>query len=158
MSSQFVELSETDSPLEETMSVNHARLTTRLVALLLPFESQYEVDVLTELECELSTGRAKPDVAIVPGQHYDWERDVMRYPHPPLTAIEVLSPTQSFSSLVSKIREVYFPAGVRSAWLVVPEVRTVHLYLPQQPAVAYHTGLLRDPTTGVEVALEALFG
>ena len=91
METQAVEIIETEVPLEKAMSLNHSRLTSRLVALLLPYEDQY--DILPELEFELAAGRLKPDVAVLPQLHYNWEKDIIRYPHPPITAIEILSPT-----------------------------------------------------------------
>ena len=155
METQAVEIIETEVPLEKAMSLNHSRLTSRLVALLLPYEDQY--DILPELEFELAAGRLKPDVAVLPQLHYNWEKDIIRYPHPPITAIEILSPTQSLDSLIVKIREGYLPSGVQSAWLVLPGIRTINLYLPNQPVVTFNSGTLRDPATGIELLLETVF-
>ena len=155
METQAVEIIETEVPLEKAMSLNHSRLTSRLVALLLPYEDQY--DILPELEFELEAGRLKPDVAVLPQLHYNWEKDIIRYPHPPITAIEILSPTQSLDSLIVKIREGYLPSGVQSAWLVLPGIRTINLYLPNQPVVTFNSGTLRDPATGIELLLETVF-
>jgi len=155
METQAIEIIETEVPLEKAMSLNHSRLTSRLVALLLPYEDQY--DILPELEFELEAGRLKPDVAVLPQLHYNWEKDIIRYPHPPITAIEILSPTQSLDSLIVKIREGYLPSGVQSAWLVLPGIRTINLYLPNQPVVTFNSGTLRDPATGIELLLETVF-
>ena len=137
------------------MSLNHSRLINRLTILLSAYEEQY--DILPELEFELSAGRLKPDVAILPRLQYDWEADIIRYPNPPITAIEILSPTQSFDSLVAKIRQQYFPSGVQSAWLVVPSVRNIYLFLPNQAAEVVATGVLYDPVAKVEITLSSLF-
>ncbi len=156
METQAVEILETEVLLEETMSLNHARLTTRITSLLFAaYESQF--DILTELEFELSTGRYKPDVAILPQLTYNWQEDIMRYPQPPITAIEILSPTQAFDAVASKISRQYLTAGVQSAWLVVPFVKTIYLFLPDGSITAFSTGTLRDPATGVELSLEAVF-
>ena len=135
--------------------MNHSRLIGRLTVLLSAYDEQY--DILPELEFELTTGRLKPDVAILPRLAYDWEADVIRYPKPPITAIEIISPTQSLDGLIAKIRQQYLPSGVQSAWLVLPAARTILLYAPGQPAVVVTSGTLRDPITGVEVVLETLF-
>jgi Uma2 family endonuclease len=155
METQAVEIIETEVPLEKAMSLNHSRLTSRLVALLLPYEDQY--DILPELEFELAAGRLKPDIAVLPQLQYNWEKDIIRYPNPPITAIEILSPTQSLDSLIVKIREGYLPSGVQSAWLVLPGIRTINLYLPDQPVVTFNSGTLRDPATGIELLLETVF-
>lgn len=156
MQTQAVEIIETEVVLEEAMSLNHARLTTRITSLLFAaYESQF--DILTELEFELSTGRYKPDVCIMPQLTYDWEQDIIRYPQPPITAIEIISPTQSLDGLIEKIRKGYLTSGVQSAWLVLPGIRTINLYLPNQPVQVVSTGILTDPATGVALDLAAVF-
>lgn len=160
METQAVEITEIEIPLEEVIgppqrSLNHSRLTYRLSVLLSAYEAQY--DILPELELELVTGRGKPDVAIFPKLTFNWEEDVIRYPDPPITAIEILSTTQAFDALTSKIRKVYFPAGVQSAWLVVPSVKAVHLFLPGIPVSIITEGVLRDPVNGVALAIGDIF-
>lgn len=154
MNTQAVEIIETEVLLEEVMSLNHSRLISRLTVLLSAYE-QY--DILPELEFELAAGRLKPDVAIVPRQQYNYQRDVLRVPVPPITAIEIISPTQSFDSLIEKIQEQYLPSGVRSAWLVLPRVGNIYLFLPDQPPQVFTTGTLHDPAAQVEVALADIF-
>lgn len=155
MNTQAVEIIEVEVPLEETMSLNHSRLIHRISVVLLPYENQY--DILPELEFELAAGRLKPDVAIVPRQQYNYQRDVLRVLVPPVTAIEIISPTQSFDSLVEKIQDQYLPSGVQSAWLVLPRVGSIYLFLPGQPPQAFTTGTLHDPAAQVDVALADIF-
>ena len=155
METQAIEIIETEIVLEEAMSFNHSRLIHRLSLALAPFEDRF--DVLPELEFELSTGRLKPGVALLPKRALDWEKDVIRCPDPPFTAIEILSPTQALSGLVTKIREYYFPAGVASCWLILPELQSVNLYLPGQPVAKFTDGTLNDPASQIEISIEALF-
>ena len=155
MATQVVEVIETEIPIEETMSANHSRLIHRLSVVLVPYEEQY--DIMPELEFELVAGRLKPDVAIATRQAYNWEKDIVRYTEPPITAIEILSPTQSLDGLVAKIREDYFSSGVRSAWLIAPAVQSIHLFLPGQPVVTFSTGMLRDPASGIELEVAKIF-
>lgn len=155
MDTQAIEIIETEVVLEEVMSANHSRLIHRLGVALLPYEDRY--DIMPELEFELTAGRLKPDVALVTKQPYDWELDLVRYPDPPVTAIEIISPTQSMDGLVAKIRSGYFSSGVQSAWLILPTTRTVNLYLPGQPVQVVTSGLLRDPVSQVEINLDWLF-
>lgn len=91
MNTQAVEIIETEVLLEEVMSLNHSRLIHRISVALLPYEDRY--DILPGLEFELLAGRLKPDVAIVPRQQYNYQRDVLRVTEPPVTAIEIISPT-----------------------------------------------------------------
>nr|GFD52480.1 hypothetical protein [Tanacetum cinerariifolium] len=101
MNTQAVEIIEIEVPLEKVMSLNHSRLIHRISVALLPYEDQY--DILPELEFELAAGRLKPDVAITLRQQYNYRRDVLRVLEPPVTAIEIISPTQAFDALVEKI-------------------------------------------------------
>jgi len=82
---------------------------------------------------------------------------VLRLTQPPITAIEIISPTQSFDALVAKIRQSYLPSGVQSGWLVLPTVNSIYLFLPDQLPQVFTSGTLRDPATGVEVALADIF-
>ena len=75
METQAFEIIAAEVTLEEVMSLNHARLTSRLCLLLSRYDEQY--DILPELEFELSTGRVKPDVAILPRQEYNWQEDII---------------------------------------------------------------------------------
>ncbi len=156
MQTQAVEIIKTEVVREVVTSVNHSRLIGRLYFLL---EAAYgeQCDVMPELEFELSAGRLEPDVAILPKSAYDWEADVIRCLTPPITAIEIASPTQSVDGLIAKIRTLYFPSGVQSAWLVLPALRSIFLYLPGQPAVIVATGTLQDPASKVEISLNSLF-
>ncbi len=155
MEAQAVDIVEVETLLPEAMSLNHSRLTYRISVLLSAYEEQF--DIMPELELELSSGRGKPDVAIFPKLTFDWEEDIIRYPFPPITAIEILSPTQAFDALTTKIRKVYFPGGVQSAWLVVPSVRAIHLFLPGRPVIIISDGLFSDVTTGVSLPIDAIF-
>lgn len=76
METQAIEIIETEVLLEEVVSLNHSRLIYRISMALSAYEDKY--DVLPELEFELAEGRLKPDVAIVPRQHYNYQRDVLR--------------------------------------------------------------------------------
>lgn len=155
METKAVEITEIETPLEETMSLNHSRLTYRLSILLSAYEAQY--DIMPELELELLTGRTKPDISIFRNLTFNWEEDIIRYPHPPITAIEILSPTQAFDELTGKIRKVYFPAGVQSAWLVVPTIKAVHLFTPDAPVKIFTQGIIADAATGVELNIADIF-
>ena len=157
MQTQAIEVIETEVVLEEAMSLNHSRLISRLTwQLSAAYEQQY--DILAELEFELSTGNFKPDVAIISKWSYNWQQDLIRFPHPPITAIEVLSPTQAFDAVASRIVKYYLPAGVQSAWLIVPFVKTVYLFSADGSIASFAPGnILRDPASTIEVIIDDLF-
>lgn len=155
METKAVEITEVEKVLEETMSLNHSRLTYRLSILLSKYDAQY--DIMPELELELTSGRAKPDISVFENLTFNWEEDIIRYTYPPLTAIEILSPTQAFDELTSKIRKIYFPGGVLSAWIVVPSIKAVHLFLPGQPVTVFTTGNVVDPASKLELEMDQIF-
>ncbi|MFQ3598309.1 MAG: Uma2 family endonuclease [Chloroherpetonaceae bacterium] len=137
-------------------SKNHSKIEARLsFALISRYDEKY--DVFSELSLELSSGKANPDLAIYPVMQDDWERDEPKMKTPPITTIEILSPTQPLNELVEKIRDVYFPAGVKSAWIILPPLKTVHIFYPDSPTETFTKGLITDKATGVELRLEDIF-
>lgn len=155
MDLRAVEITEIETPLEETMSLNHSRLTYRLSVLLSVYDGQF--DVMPELDLELSGGRAKPDISIFQNLVFNWEEDIIRYTEPPITAIEILSPTQAYDALTGKIRKIYFPSGVQSAWIVMPSVRAVQLFLPDNSVEYFTDTIFTDPVTNIELDLKMVF-
>jgi len=155
MDLRAVEITEIETPLEETMSLNHSRLTYRLSVLLSVYDAQF--DIMPELELELPGGRAKPDISIFQNLVFNWEEDIIRYTEPPITAIEILSPTQAYDALTGKIRKIYFPSGVQSAWIIIPSVKALQLFLPDH-SVQYFTDVtFTDSVTNIELDLKMVF-
>ena len=155
MESQAIEIVETEVTLAPVWSLNRSRVMRRLMQALHPYAGRY--DVLPSLEFDLLAGRATPTLALLPCLRYSWEADTLRFPLPPITAIEVLSATQSFDALVARIRGVYLASGAKSAWLVLPTVCHIYLFLPGQPPQVFTSGTLHDPATQVDVALADIF-
>lgn len=153
METPIVELEEFQS--EDIMSVNHARLAYNLVKVLIPYERQY--DIMPELEFELSVDRAKPDISICHKIPIDWIRDTVRWKEPPVTAIEILSPRQAYNDLTDKVYDNYFPSGVQSAWIILPSVKTVQLFLPGESVKHFTEGTFQDPATSIELSLADIF-
>lgn len=155
MAIQAIEITEIETPLEETMSLNHSRLVYRLSILLSQYDARF--DIMPELELELSAGRSKPDLSIFQNLSFNWKEDVIRYTKPPITAIEILSPTQAYDALTSKIWKIYFPSHVQSAWIVMPSIQTVQLFLPDQPVQNFTECGFTDPVTDITIDSRALF-
>ena len=98
-----------------------------------------------------------PDISIYPKMKVDWLNDGIEMTEPPITAIEILSPTQSIEEVKDKIFDIFFPAGVRSAWLIVPTFRTVYIFTPDRQYTTFTSGSLHDPATGITLALDEFF-
>ena len=139
---------------EDIMSVNHSKLIGRICVALDRYEAEY--DVLPELELELPTGKCKPDVAIYARIGNDWFNDIIYYTQPPLIAVEVLSPKQGLSDLTDKAFKIYFPAGVKAVWLIVPMLHLAQILLPNGTQLTFTNGQLNDPILGLKVDVDRL--
>lgn len=139
---------------EDIMSVNHSKLIHRLSVALDRYEDQY--DILPEVELELPTGKCKPDIAIYERIGNNWFNDIIYYTKPPLVAVEVLSPKQGVSDLTDKAFKIYFPAGVRTVWIIAPMLHIVQILLPNGTQLTWSDGIMRDPTLGFDVDVDVL--
>ena len=75
----------------------------------------------------------------------------------PLTVIEIISPSQSIDFLQDKAWNIYFPIGIGSVWLVVPELKAIQLLLPNDEQYLFYNDTLTDPTTGIQIPVEKVF-
>lgn len=139
---------------EDIMSVNHSKLIHRISVALDRYESAY--DILPELELELATGKCKPDVAIYENLSTNWFNDLIFYNQPPIIAVEVLSPKQGVTDLTDKAFKIYFPAGVKTVWLVVPMLHICQILLPDGRQLTWSDGTLKDPVTQMELDVDHL--
>ncbi len=84
--------------------------------------------------------------------------DVVKMNQMPLTTVEILSSTQSLSSIIQKIKQYYFPAGVKSAWVIIPELLAIVLYSPDKDDYEwFKSGKMTDPATGITVDVKEVF-
>lgn len=135
-------------------SLNHSILQSRLTVVLGRYT---EYDIPTELSLELTSGKATPDLCIYPTRVHDFFNDHIRYNEPPLLTIEILSPKQSIDDLKDKIFDIYFPAGVKSCWIVVPTLKMIAVFLPTKEVRNYIGGIVKDPVLGIEVDIKEIF-
>ena len=139
------------------LSKYHSFLQNRIGGLI---DAKYrkEYTVFTAIDLELSTGKSIPDVALYPKMHIDWnEEDEIRMTIPPLLAIEILSPKQALSDLTNKNHLIYFPAGVNSAWIVMPSLRAIVVCLPNGKRRTFEEDIVKDVTLGIELSLDDIF-
>ncbi len=112
--------------------------------------------VIGELSLETTPG-STPDICVYPKKKLNVKNTLARETEPPLTTIEILSPSQSFNELMHKAWDLYFPMGVKSAWIVVPELKAVHIIMPDENNLYFASGMLTDPATGIELPVERIF-
>lgn len=137
-------------------SKNHAILQGEIYyELRTQFGTQF--DILPELSLDLVSGRATPDLCIYEKLTRDWRKDVIKTKEPPIMAIEILSPKQNFNDITDKINDIYFPAGVKSVWVVLPQVESFMLFKPNEKTNTYNEGIFKDDASGFEVDLDKIF-
>ncbi len=112
-------------------SLNHGIIQSNLCfAILAKYRKNYSV--ISELSLDLPENRLMvPDLCIYPKRAYNGFQDTIRVTEPPITAIEILSPTQGAEELAVKF-EAYFAAGVKSCWFVQLLLDTIFIISPDK--------------------------
>ena len=138
-------------------SKNHSTVQLRIIKALLRYEAEFTIQ--PELSLDLDGGPFVPDISVFPKRSSppDWLHDEVRVEEPPLLAIEILSPSQAIQDLTDKF-EAYFAAGVKACWLVQPVLKTIAVFASPTDYRVHTEGTIKDPATGIEVALEEIFG
>lgn len=118
-----------------------------------------QFDIFPELSLDLipNTPGAVPDLCIYDKTPRNWQVDVIKTKNPPLLAIEILSPRQIFDDITDKINNIYFPAGMKSVWVVLPQIESVMLFRPNQKTETYNQGILKDTASGFELNIDKIF-
>ena len=133
----------------------HGSIQSDLIFLL---RSKYNEQFDFPAEVTLDTQPAStPDILVYPKKRLDRKEIQAKEPEMPITTIEILSPSQSIEELADKAWDIYFPAGVQSAWLVIPALKAVHVLLPGGKDLYFNAGMLKDPATGIEISVERIF-
>lgn len=96
-------------------------------------------------------------MCIYPQKKLDWRTVSVKESEMPLTTIEILSPSQPLEELVAKAENAYFSAGVKSAWIVVPALKTIIVLLPGEQKSYFTDGMLQDPATGISIPVDKVF-
>jgi Uma2 family endonuclease len=144
-----------DYQSEDIMSLNHSRTIQRISAHFEQFDNDY--DTFPELELKLNGKPVKPDISVFPNLPEDWNSDIIFFTEPPIIAIEVLSPKQALSEITDKVNTIYFPAGVKSIWIIVPLLQTVFIRTPDGGKWTFTDGIIKDPVTEIDIPFSKIF-
>ena len=97
-------------------------------------KTRYRADYHIASEVSLATipGGTTPDIVVYPHFKLNYENEPAKRTDPPLTCIEIQSPSQSNrdagpEEMVAKTH-VYFHFGVKSCWIVLPSLRAVMVF------------------------------
>jgi Uma2 family endonuclease len=135
-------------------SLNHGIVQAMITGVFLAYRDEYTP--VSELALQLDDRRVTPDVCVYPKIEANFQEDVTAMSEMPLTAVEILSPTQSTQEVVDKIMDL-LAAGVESCWLVQPAMETVTIYTSGEKPKTFSTGTFTDPATGIEAAIPDIF-
>jgi Uma2 family endonuclease len=114
-------------------------------------------DPFQELSFDLSHGKPVPDVCLLEKKSIDFLRDEIKVKENPLLVIEILSPRQSVDDIREKIANIYFPSGVKSAWIVFPTLKIVSVALPNGEYKTITEGAVKDLNLDVTIDLKDIF-
>jgi Uma2 family endonuclease len=126
-----------------------------LIALSKYYKKQFRL--ISELTIEVGDRTAVPDISIYRRFEIQWDEDEPAAKvEPPLVAIEIISPSQTFGEMREKARQ-YFAQGVQSCWIVQPELRIVSVLHPQTPPQTFTSDMVQDSVVGIEIPIEEVF-
>ena len=131
---------------------DHALLQTLLAHIFMTNRKEWGVLPLTELRTQVKLTRFRcPDVLVL---RADAPREQI-LTHPPLIAIEILSPEDRVSRFRVKIDD-YVAFGVENIWIIDPATRTA-MTADRFGMHPVETGELTVPNTPIRVVLAELF-
>lgn len=137
-------------------SLNHSAIQLN-IGFELKTRYREKFRFVSEVNINIAERVMVPDLGIFPQMAINMASDSIVVQQTPLTTIEILSPTQALSELIGKVN-TYFQAGIKSCWIVLPEVSGIFVYSSPGQYKFFHDGeILTDPATGIELPLAPLF-
>lgn len=143
------ELSEGELIVSPSTTFLHNHLRDRLNARLYEFVQAHELGMVTgETDFQLGSATVRrPDVAFILKQRFqpEYERQVP-IPIAPDLVFEIVSEHDRPAALLLKTGQ-YLTAGTAAVWLIYPDTREAHLFLPgaTQPGIIPANGRLESP-------------
>ena len=146
-------LTERNKPMP---SKNHSKVQSNIIISLgVNYEEKY--DVHSELTLLLNDWKSVPDLSIFPSAEYNPHGDEVKVTEAPLGVVEILSPKQTQSELILKAIE-YFKNGVKSVWIVFPELENVYVFTSPDDYEMYRKGqILKDVALDIELEVSRFF-
>ncbi len=161
---KLIDLDGEDEP-EELVgpNLNHGRITTRLVVLISNYlggQDKIVGEVLTNTAFELAPEiPLLPVVAFVVAERMTGVDLNKAFPGSPTLAIEIMSPTDKWSEVISKVR-LYQRYQVTLIWVVDPFDQSIFIFRPRQPRRSLFVGdelSGEDVLPGFTLPVQALF-
>jgi Uma2 family endonuclease len=113
--------------------------------------------IASEVTLATQPDGSTPDVLIYPLMPLGYGDEPTKRTDPPITCIEIQSPSQGLEVMVAKTH-VYFAFGVQSCWVVLPSIQAVMVYdRPGHYQFFHGDETVIDPVTGIQVPLSGVF-
>ncbi|MBK9335688.1 MAG: Uma2 family endonuclease [Lewinellaceae bacterium] len=137
-------------------SLNHSIIQANLIIQLgLLYKKQYRV--ASEISLDLSDWSSVPDICIFPKMPLDLQNDVTAMTQAPLCTVEIISPSQSLTELVTKARD-YFRHGVQSCWIVLLPLGNIYVFrAPEEYDIFRANETLQDKVLDISIPLAEVF-
>lgn len=130
------ELIEGEAVPKMAPQLNHSRLTIALCILLRNWaknRGELGIEWGVILKRNNLDWVPIPDLSYISSDKLKEELSEGFCPQPPELAIEIVSPGQSFGSLIAKATD-YLEAGVERVWIVDSQSQTVTVFYPNRPS------------------------
>jgi Uma2 family endonuclease len=125
------------------------------ISIAITYPNQFRI--ASEVTLNTQPDGNTPDLVLYPAAALDFKNNPARRTDAPLLTIEIQSPSQSTKDMVDKL-EPYFYFGVKSCWVVVPELQAVLVYDSPFSYTFFHdTETLKDTTLNIEISLSEIF-
>ena len=117
----------------------HGNAITRVSRILDEFQEKLELGHVTAGDSGVITGRSPDTLRGADVAYFSYERipkddEPIDYPEvSPEVVFEIRSPSERWAKVIEKVAE-YLNAGVLRVCVIDPPTRTIHVYLPDQPA------------------------
>lgn len=131
----------------------HSAVQANLVS---EFTKHRDFRVYSELDLRLAGRESRPDLSVYRREPLNFRAGITHREDPPVLAVEILSTKQNLDELFRRADHL-LAAGVKSFWLVTPQLRTVTILLPDGLEESHRAGIVTDPATGVTADLDAVF-
>lgn len=141
--------------IEPGRTMAAGRILVNLIAYLVErYRAKYAI--LPSIDVSFPEQDFTCDLGIFPPRKIDWMNDLIRV-EPPISAFEIVMPTETPDQLADAIRRHYFINSVKSAWVIAPNQRSIWLLHPNQPVQIFRDGLIHDSASGLDIDIAEVF-
>jgi Uma2 family endonuclease len=141
-----------DFPMLPSFSYSYTK--SRLNGSLLELK---KYSIFSELTLRIEGRYYTPDICVYPKRQVDISLpDSEEITEMPSLTIEILSNTQNIQNVLN-LFEIFFNAGIKSCWLVVPIAGTVIVYKSLKSGERFSCGDIIDEQLNITVPIDKVF-